>query len=435
MKVFWSWQSDTPGNIGRFFVRDALRDAIEKLRAAPDIEEPDRTEARESLHLDSDRQGVSGSPDLAALIMEKIAASTVVVADVTPVGTTPGVTNGRGEQVGAPKKLMNSNVAIEIGYALHALSDRRLLMVCNSHYGDRADLPFDLAHKAGPVFYRLAPDADREAIAAAKCTLTGEFVTRLRDYLDAAPTSLVPEFQATPSTYIPAAYFPVGATLATIGTQEIDELVYSYQTDKLCFLRLIPTRRLDNPLPRARLLKKVMYAPLLTPQASGAMTADNEFGAIRFEPASNPPRGQACLGASTQVFRNGELWAVGGKFFITERGWRPAHVPIPLLPLSPFENAFHRTLRLAVNFMSEHLDLQVPWRVVLGVIGLAGVHYGVNDDAIGPVHQNEVIFDATLNSATDAAVTTLAVQFFEEVYDASSYQRPAGLHGFPPVSP
>lgn len=225
MKVFWSWQSDTPGNIGRFFVRDALRDAIERLRAEPDIEEPERTETREALHLDSDRQGVSGSPDLAALIMEKIAASTVVVADVTPVGATPGVVNGRGEQVGVPKKLMNSNVAIELGYALHALSDRRILMVCNSHYGDRADLPFDLAHKAGPVFYRLAPGANRQEIAATKRTLTGEFVTRLRDYLNAAATSLVPQFQATPSTYIPAAYFTVGATLATIGVQGVDVLI------------------------------------------------------------------------------------------------------------------------------------------------------------------------------------------------------------------
>jgi hypothetical protein len=32
MKIFWSWQSDTPGNIGKFLVRDALNDAVEKLK-------------------------------------------------------------------------------------------------------------------------------------------------------------------------------------------------------------------------------------------------------------------------------------------------------------------------------------------------------------------------------------------------------------------
>jgi hypothetical protein len=39
MRVFWSWQSDTPGKIGRFLVRDALNDAIEKLRSDNDVEE------------------------------------------------------------------------------------------------------------------------------------------------------------------------------------------------------------------------------------------------------------------------------------------------------------------------------------------------------------------------------------------------------------
>jgi hypothetical protein len=28
VKVFWSWQSDTDGRTGRFFMRDALKGAI-----------------------------------------------------------------------------------------------------------------------------------------------------------------------------------------------------------------------------------------------------------------------------------------------------------------------------------------------------------------------------------------------------------------------
>ena len=32
MKVFWSWQADTPGKIGRHFVRDAISEAIELLK-------------------------------------------------------------------------------------------------------------------------------------------------------------------------------------------------------------------------------------------------------------------------------------------------------------------------------------------------------------------------------------------------------------------
>ncbi len=149
MKIFWSWQSDTPGKIGRHFVRDALNEAIEVLRQPEEIEEPVERETREALHLDHDRKGVSGSPDLAPTIFKKISQAAVFVADVTLVGET---TPNRGKfDERTPKKLINSNVAIEYGYAQHALSDTRILMVQNRPFGEREDLPFDLKHKAGPI--------------------------------------------------------------------------------------------------------------------------------------------------------------------------------------------------------------------------------------------------------------------------------------------
>src|SRR6201988_428825 len=70
MKMFWSWQSDKPGKIGPHFVRDALKLAIESLKQAPEVEEPTAAETRDSIHLDHDRQGVTGSPDLARTIFD-----------------------------------------------------------------------------------------------------------------------------------------------------------------------------------------------------------------------------------------------------------------------------------------------------------------------------------------------------------------------------
>jgi hypothetical protein len=67
MKVFWSWQSDTPGKTGRHFVREALEEAIADLKVPPDVQEPTKQPRREDLHLDHDRKGVPGSPDLARL--------------------------------------------------------------------------------------------------------------------------------------------------------------------------------------------------------------------------------------------------------------------------------------------------------------------------------------------------------------------------------
>jgi hypothetical protein len=77
MKIFWSWQSDTPEQIGKYLVRDALKSAIHKLKQAEDIEES----PRDDLHLDQDTQGTPGSPDLVRTIFGKIEKSEVVVAD------------------------------------------------------------------------------------------------------------------------------------------------------------------------------------------------------------------------------------------------------------------------------------------------------------------------------------------------------------------
>lgn len=161
MKIFWSWQSDTPEQIGKYLVRDALKIAIDNLKQAEDIEEP----TRDDLHLDQDTQDTTGSPDLVPTIFGKIEKSEVVVADVTIVGKTDEA-----------KSLINSNVAIELGFALRACTDARLVLVFNKHYGKHEDLPFDLRHKGGAVVFDLAPEAERKEIAATRKSLADDFV-------------------------------------------------------------------------------------------------------------------------------------------------------------------------------------------------------------------------------------------------------------------
>jgi hypothetical protein len=161
MKIFWSWQFDTPGKTGRHFVWDVLADAIAVLKEPSDVEEPSECEAREALHLEDDRKGVEGSPDLAPKIFKKIDQAAVFVADVTLVGERSISADSPTEA--PPKKLINSNVAIEYGYALRALTDARVLMIQNVHYGGREELPFDLKHKAGPIQFRIRIAIERQA--------------------------------------------------------------------------------------------------------------------------------------------------------------------------------------------------------------------------------------------------------------------------------
>ena len=149
--------------------------------------------------LDHDRQGVAGGPDLAATIFRKIDAAAVFVADVTLVGSTdPATPQGAAQQ---RKRLINSNAAIEYGYAQHGLGDEAILMVQNTHYGDREGLPFDLKHKAGPIQYRLAPDAIRKEIEAEHAKLHATLIEALKPYLSpgATPAANVP-FEEVPRT-------------------------------------------------------------------------------------------------------------------------------------------------------------------------------------------------------------------------------------------
>jgi hypothetical protein len=169
MKIFWSWQSDTPGNIGQYLVRDALKDAIEKLRQAAVIDDA----VREALHLDQDIQGETGSPDLARTILKKISQSEVVVADITLVGETE-----EGD------RLINSNVAIELGYAFHACTDERTVLVFNKHYGTYEQLPFDLRHKGGAVVFDLKPEASKTEISAERRLLVDAFGRKLRPFVE-----------------------------------------------------------------------------------------------------------------------------------------------------------------------------------------------------------------------------------------------------------
>jgi hypothetical protein len=218
LKVLWSWQSDTPGAIGRFFVRDALKAAIEELKVASDIDEP----TRNALHLDYDREGVPGSPELARTILDKIDVSDVVIADVTLVAS---MSEGDTPESSKSKMLINSNVAIEFGYALRALSFRKVLMVFNAHYGRHEDLPFDIRHRGGAIVFTLAPGSGREERDQERKTLIAKFVSALRLCLP-NPIPSPSSFPETANVDSAATYFPVGEVLAQIGEPDI---AHSYE--------------------------------------------------------------------------------------------------------------------------------------------------------------------------------------------------------------
>jgi hypothetical protein len=205
MKIFWSWQSDTYGKTGRHFVRECLVDAIVAVNEPLDVDEPSEQERKDPVELDQDRVGVVGHPSLVDAIFKKISAAAVFVADVTLMAELKAKpTDDNPEGI---KRLINSNVAIEYGYAAGKLTDDATLLVMNLHHSPLTKLPFDLGHKVAPCRYRLAPDASPAGIAKAKKSLTGQSVDALKLHVRrTASLAPQPKFQEIQSTSSPAVF-------------------------------------------------------------------------------------------------------------------------------------------------------------------------------------------------------------------------------------
>ncbi len=150
-KVFFAWQADTPNRVGRSLIEAAANSAIKRIAADLTLDEP----MRDAMELDHDTKGEPGQPPIVDTIFRKISASLAFIADLTFTGIRIG-------REGKPDRpTPNPNVLIEYGYALKALSHRRLIPIMNAAYGTPSDitLPFDMKHLRWPHTYNLAAEA------------------------------------------------------------------------------------------------------------------------------------------------------------------------------------------------------------------------------------------------------------------------------------
>ena len=125
-RIFYSWQSDLPNNTNRAFINNCLENAITKINSDDTF----------SLipFLDRDTSGLTGSPDIAASIFDKIDASSVFICDIS-------IVNGISEEY---RSTPNPNVLIELGYAISKLGWHKIIMIMNECFGSVDLLPFDL---------------------------------------------------------------------------------------------------------------------------------------------------------------------------------------------------------------------------------------------------------------------------------------------------
>ena len=126
-KIFYSWQSDLPGNTTRYFIRDCIDDAIAFAG---------ESEAIEAVR-DEATKDTTGSPNIVTTLFSKIDECDLFVADVTLCLTGDAVKDG------VKKHSPNPNVLLELGYAVKNLGWERVICLCNTDYG--TDYPFDIA--------------------------------------------------------------------------------------------------------------------------------------------------------------------------------------------------------------------------------------------------------------------------------------------------
>jgi hypothetical protein len=424
MKLFYSWQSDRPGKTGRHFIREALEVAVRDV--ATDI----KTEAADRPELDHDTKGIPGSPDLANTILEKIRASALFIADVTPVGVAED-----------GKLIINPNVAIELGYALAVIGTKALLMIMNGAYGTREDLPFDLRHKRGPIFYNLSGDADRRAIEAAKKQLAAELKVAIRACLSALPTEPAAEtFSETPPAATAAQYFPTDGTLVErTGVSFRDRvtgsrpLLFSYAPGALLYLRVIPSReaRLLNGVEVSELIRHALLGPLRIDGIDGYSSHRNRYGGVIY--AGNNETGR--LFTSTQLFPNRELWGIDWSC-LQHKNSRP-NVPgeFPVIPSLTYERILFDSLRRYRDFARDVLRLTSPLTVEAGAVGVDGFYMAVDgrymDPWWGPVY-GDIKWRGSLKDFDDRTMHSVLLDIFNSFFAACGHKRPENLNGFPP---
>lgn len=414
MRIFYSWQSDTPPKTGRYLLRDALKVAIKEITADLELEEADRPE------LDHDTKGILGAPDISQAILEKIDLADIVVTDVTLVGKTP-----------AGKKLINSNVAIELGYALKSKGYEALLVIVNTEYGEDKELPFDLRNRRLSVLYSLPPDADRAERKKALDNLVKKIKPILEAYIKQPKIKLgqdaPAEFSVAETTISPAHFFQQGATLVG-ANPEYDWPALKCKTSSLIYVRVRPKYAATKLTEREtfQIAQDDTFQPLRI--GDGHSRDRNLNGTIVY--ASNKKEGEIL--SATQLFRSREIWGFDASLLGSTREKERYKDVIPGMTLK--EIIVHGVRRY-IDAAERLLGYDPPIIVEVGASNVSGLSIGANTQwtgPFGPIHRQHIQKVCELADFGDDNVNRCLKEVFEEFFDAVGAEIPAEFLAFQP---
>lgn len=351
MKIFWSWQLDTPGKLNKYFVKDVLEEALSMVAADLDLSEANRPE------IDHDTKGEPGLVSIVDTVFKKIEEAAIFVADVTFVGQTP-----------AGKQLPNPNVMIELGHAITSIGTERIVLVANSAFGFRhEDLPFDLRHRRGPIIYDLPVGATAEDRKKAMKNLVQALSEALANGLGCvtdqeAKKLLFPLHPAQPDDR--ATWLAKGETVQHHDTfARTGQAEWHISEGARSYLRIVPAK-VDKKISRltAQSAGSSMSLHALGPWVNGDHGA-NGLGFVSIGMDNKLP-GNA-IAVAQWFLETSEVWSFNTKAAFARDGEN-------LISVTSIAKEWRTFLNRALSFLA-HLGIQGLFLVEAGVTNLGGV--------------------------------------------------------------
>lgn len=400
MIVFYSWQSDTDRKLNKTVIQKALQGAINELNLEMTV--TDRNGEEEPIRLDQDTQGVLGLPPVAETIMKKIEAADIIISDVTLVA-----------EGGERKPHINSNVAIELGYALGAAGHNKLLLVMNSAYGGPDSLPFDLRNRRHPTIYSLPRGSDRDCIKSETEHLTKSLKRILRAY--AAANSSTRSSSAThkpeQSSYVASAFWGRNEPL---GESYRDKKPLFCQNNHLVSLRLVPKNQ-QLRLTQAECLDAVRNTPPLL-AGQGYSPTTNKWGSLSYNTYDKSIFKDAeTIISGTQLFKSREIWMFSAELIHQKTDKDD-------VDLAKWFTHYDTIMRYLPNAISNGADLaeriiEGDFEIRLTAATLDGVHVYSGELTRPERHAiSEPLIDMSLDFSKDLDPTAFAYEFAEKIY-------------------
>jgi len=411
--IFFSWQSDTPTQIGRNFLRSVLEEVCKEVASDADIDEAVRNE----LSVDSDTQGEAGQPPIAETIFKKIDSAAVIVADMTFTGK-------RLDERPTP----NANVLIEYGWALKSLGHKRVISVMNEAFGEASNdsLPFDLAHVRWPTRFTLNEEASLEEKKKIKQQLVSSLKTAIRASLQAIPSSSIMSPSKSPWATAqdgPARFRKASEELGFYEDFDGNASKVLLASGPAMWLRLIPStipkkNWTSYELQEIAQSGSSLYPfPMIYGQGIDWFRAEDGWGTFSTKEKQD---GYIETGGAAFVFETGEIWAVDTNLlsYNTDR-----------LFYTDIQNKYVKSLNTYSQFL-QRLDIEPPYKWIAGLTGVKGRalgypakpgHSWIRDS--GPTCLSDTIEVEGYFNAGETALKAL-LPFFERLFEKCGRPRP-----------